>query len=93
VPTDDQRTALTAIGVDPDLVTWWQVVALAQYINGTLPAGDRLPLDGFVQHYRPLEFAKWLNGVTWTSEWPKFRVTDAASNPVTRPARPRSRRV
>ncbi len=61
--------------------------------RGNLAAGDRLPDDGVAFHYRPLEFAKWINGVTWASEWPKYQVVDAANHPVARPARPRSRRV
>jgi hypothetical protein len=68
-------------------------VVIAQYLDGTLPPAARVPNDGNVFHYRPLEFAKWLNGVTWASEWPKFEVTDAGGTAAAKPARPRSRRV
>ncbi len=55
---------------------WWTFVAIAQYITGTLQRASRIPLDGVTFHYDPRAFAKWLNGVTWGSEWPKFKVTD-----------------
>jgi hypothetical protein len=94
VLTPAERAAFVAIGVvDPDQLIWWLYVVLGQYLDGNLPRTARIPLDGFVFHYEPLAFAKWLNGVTWASEWPKFEVTDAAGAAVPRPARPRSRRV
>jgi hypothetical protein len=68
-------------------------VALAQYLNDTLPRASRMPFDGIVFHYEPLAFAKWLNNATWASEWPKFKVTDADGEAVSLPPRPRSRRV
>jgi hypothetical protein len=80
-------------GVSPIDVRWWPQVAQAQALEASLAAGDRLPRNGIVMHYRPLEFATWINEVTWSSEWPKFKITDAAGAAVARPARPRSRRV
>lgn len=91
--TAAERASLVAVGADPDDFPWWPLVVLAQHVDGTLPGADRLPLDGITFHYRPVDFAKWLNGVTWASEWPKYEVTDAAGTSVPRPARPRSRRV
>jgi hypothetical protein len=92
-PTPAERAALVALGVNPDQLTWWPFVAIAQYLDGSLPRASRLALDGLAFHYEPLAFAAWINGVTWASEWPKFEVTDAGGTPVPRPARPRSRRV
>ena len=59
-----------------------------------MPVSAKLPLDGRVYHYPPIDFVQWLNDVTWSSEWPKYRVTDATPPaPVARPATPRARRV
>ena len=91
--TQTELAALTAIGVDADQLFWWGDVVVAQLLDGVLPRDAQLPNSGVVWHYRPLEFAKWINGVTWASEWPKYEVTDAAGNAVPRPPRPRSRRV
>jgi hypothetical protein len=92
--TDADRVRFAAIGVDPELVAWWSSVALLQLLDGTLPTEAKLPLIGSVVHYRPLDFARWINQVTWEHEWPKYKVNDASGNPVTQtPPRPRSRRV
>jgi hypothetical protein len=94
VPTDTEKDALEANGVDLSLVGWWQVVALVQHLDASLSGDARLPFSGVVFHYQPLDFAKWINDVTWTHEWPKYQVVDAAGNAVTPPpVRPRSRRV
>jgi hypothetical protein len=53
---------------------------------------DLSPMGG-AWHLRPLDFMRWINGVTWASEWPKYQVTDANGVDVPRPPRPRSRRV
>jgi hypothetical protein len=92
-PTAAERILMLARGADPDRLAWWDDVKVGQVVEGSLAAADRVPDDGIVFHYRPLEFAKWINGVTWASEWPKFEVVDAAQQPVARPGRPRSRRV
>lgn len=58
-------------------------------------AGDpaaQLPADGVVWHYHPLGFMAWLNAITWRSEWPKYRVVDAAGAAVPVPGRPPPRR-
>jgi hypothetical protein len=94
IPTAAERAAMVTIGVNPDLLGWWPVVALLQLLDGTLTADARLPATGNVVHYRPIEFAKWLNQVTWASEWPKYEVTDAAGQPIPLLARrPTSRRI
>lgn len=94
VPTTAEQQAMTAIGVDPALLGWWQAVSLVQHLDPSLPRAARLPFAGPVIHYQPIDLARWINGVTWKSEWPKYRVTDAAGNAVTpAPARPRTRRV
>lgn len=50
---------MLARGADPDRLAWWDTVRLAQVLEGNLAAGDRLPDDGVVFHYGPLEFARW----------------------------------
>jgi hypothetical protein len=83
---------LQAIGVDVANVPWWGAVAGAQQWDVRVPATTRLPLNGIVYHYRPLEFAQWINDVTWASEWSKYRVVSAANPWGARPAAPRNRR-
>jgi len=92
-PTAAEQTTLTGDGVNLGQLGWWTAIAQAQNTEGSLDATQRLPDNGLVFHYRPLEFAKWINGVTWASEWPKFGVTDATGAAVARPAQPTSRRV
>ncbi len=83
-----EQAAFDARGIDPVRMQWWpQVAAHVAADLRALPPGARLPLDGVVNHVRPLEVTAWINGVTWRSEWPKYRVAGAA------PARSRSRRV
>jgi hypothetical protein len=63
---------------------WWVAAA-----NATLVAGEpakQLPRNGTVWRYPTLGFLRWVNGVTWASEWTKYRV---AGN---RPDTPRPRR-
>lgn len=92
-PADAERQRLVSIGVNPDLVPWWQTVALGTQLDPTLPPQARLNIDGWAFHVRPLEFMRWINDVTWASEWPKYRITDQNGAEVARPPRPRSRRV
>jgi hypothetical protein len=92
-PTPTETHMFAGAGVTAAQLRWWPNVAQAQALEASLVAGHRLPPNGIVLHYRPLEFAAWINDVTWSSEWPKFKITDAAGNALARPARPRSRRV
>jgi hypothetical protein len=43
-------------------------------------------------HDDPLDFMQWIDGVTWKSEWPKYRVTDAGGAGAAGAAAPRPRR-
>lgn len=88
-----ETQALTAIGVNTAQLGWWQAVALAQHLDPSIPRDARLPFGGNVLHYQPIDFARWINDVTWKSEWPKYRAVDAAGVAVPRPARPRTRRI
>ena len=67
-------------------MNWWREVELAT-LDPRLDADATLYPSGVVQHYDLLTFLPWLNGRTWRSEWPKYRVTDPAGVP----ARPRPR--
>ena len=69
---------------------WWNDVVPG--MNGAADATSQLPADGVVWHYHPLGFMAWVNGVTWRSEWPKYRIVDAAGTAVPAPARPPRRR-
>jgi hypothetical protein len=74
-----------------DLMWWADVVPV---MNAALAAEPlaQLPADAVVWHYHPLGFLAWLNELTWKSEWPKYRVKDAAGAAVPVPARPPPRR-
>ena len=71
---------------------WWSDVVPGMNGALNLDTAARLPEDGVVWHYHPLGFMAWLNGRTWRSEWPKYRVVDAAGAPVPVPPRPPQRR-
>jgi hypothetical protein len=88
-PTAAERQRLEGIGVDPDLVPWWPVGVQGTFLDTTLSADARLDLEGWAFHFRPLDFMRWINGVTWASEWPKYEM----GADVAQPQRPRSRRV
>jgi N-acetylmuramoyl-L-alanine amidase len=92
-PSAAEAQAMTAIGVDTAQLGWWQAVSLVQHLDPSVPRDARLPFAGPVFHYQPIDFARWINDVTWKSEWPKYKVVDAANVPVGRPARPQTRRV
>ena len=92
-PTDAQRSALQPIGVNPDLVRWWKTAAEYQLWDANRPASATLPIDGQVYHYFPLDFLKWINDVTWASEWPKYQMKNLDGTDMQRPAKPRPRRV
>jgi len=91
--SDADKTGLTALGVDVTLVTWWPATAQAMALDPRIIAADRLPVDGQVFHYQPFDFLRWINKITWNSEWPKYQVLDAAGHAQAAPAQPRSRRV
>ena len=93
-PSAAEAAALQGLGVDPAAVAWWPDVQRRQFWDLRTPFAAKLPLDGRVYHYEPIDFMQWLNDLTWSSEWPKYRVTAGApAIPVARPATPRSRRV
>jgi len=95
-PSSAERKRLEAIGVNPDLVNWWQDAALNTALHPTLPASARMNREGYAFHMQPLDFMRWINHLTWASEWPKYQVTDAngAAVPLApNHLRPRSRRV
>ena len=71
-PTAEERQRLAGIGVNPDLVPWWREVALS--LSAVLPPQALLKRDGMAFHIPPLDFMRWINEVTWASEWPKYKV-------------------
>jgi hypothetical protein len=79
--------------VDPNLVALWPWGAQGTLLDPTLPADGRLNPEGWAFHFRPLDFMRWINGVTWASEWPKYQIKDEHGADVAKPQRPRSRRV
>ena len=87
-----EQATLEGLGVDVDLVTWWPDVARAMALDPNTIAVNRLPDDGNVFHYQPFDFLRWINSVTWQSEWPKYQVHDAGGNAQAAPPQPRSRR-
>lgn len=91
--SDADKAALTALGVDVTLVTWWPTTAQAMALDPRIIAADRLPADGQVFHYQTFDFLRWINKITWNSEWPKHQVLDAAGHAQAAPPQPRSRRV
>ncbi len=82
--TADERADFVTRGIDLDLADWWRAVAAHTLAD---PSGLTLPANGWVIQVRPDDFITWINGVTWRSEWPKYRTGTPA------PARPRSRRI
>jgi hypothetical protein len=90
--TTAERAELTAIGVDTTMVNWWSDVSARMFWDVITPVTAKLPADGRVFHYDPIDFMQWLNNLTWTSEWPKYRVR-AGGAAAARPAAPRPRRV
>jgi hypothetical protein len=90
--TAQETAAVTAAGADPALVRWWTDAIANQFWQVGLAVEHKLRFDGLVYHYAPLDFMRWLNGVTWASEFPKYRVTDAGAD-VSLPVKPRARRL
>jgi hypothetical protein len=96
VPDAAERARLQGIGVNPDLVPWWREAAALTQLHPTLPGHGKLNLPGYAFHVEPLKFMRWINEITWASEWPKYAVTDAAGAAVPQAPdhlRPRSRNV
>ena len=77
--------AVTAVGE-----SWWNDVSGPTRLE--VQATD-LPKNGIVWQYAMTDFLRWINGVTWASEWPKYGAVDAANAPVPLPPRPNSRTV
>jgi len=67
---------------------WWKKASEATRLDGG--PQNSLPDNGFVWQYDVVDFLTWINGVTWTSEWPKYEVT-VGGNPAPVPARPLTR--
>jgi hypothetical protein len=63
---------------------WWQAAASSTLLE--IDPGRRLPQNGLVWRYPMLAFLKWINDITWASEWTKYRVDG------NRPDKPRPRR-
>jgi hypothetical protein len=57
---------------------WWPLVVPPMNTELATEPLAQLPADKVVWHYHPLGFMAWLNDLTWKSEWPKFRIVDAA---------------
>ena len=92
-PSPAEAAMQQALGVDSTAVNWWSDVYVRQFWDVGMPRTAKLPQDGRVYHYEPIDFMQWLNDLTWSSEWPKYRVTAGAPPAsVARPAAPRSRR-
>jgi hypothetical protein len=92
-PSAAERMAMQGIGVNPDLVPWFDKVTITQLWNAQLSLSAILRTDGLVYHYSPLDFLRWINDVTWKSEWPKYKVVDAFGKDMQAPSKPRPRRV
>ncbi|MGN6106370.1 MAG: N-acetylmuramoyl-L-alanine amidase [Kofleriaceae bacterium] len=88
-PTAAEAATLTANGFDPNTPSWWNAVSLTTaWLDDALPPRAQLSPIGFVWHYRALDVARWLNGVTWRHERQKYASATAAQM-----VRPPSRRV
>ena len=93
LPSTAEATALHALGVDAAAVAWWSDVQMRQHWDLCTPPSAKLPPNGRVYHYQPLDFMQWLNDLTWSSEWPKYRITSGTpAAPAARPTTPRPRR-
>jgi hypothetical protein len=81
----------TQRAVSASAETWWPEVSAA--IRNEAAAGMNLPANGIAWHYTMTNFLEWINQITWSSEWQKYGVIDAAGAPAPVPARPITRRV
>ena len=91
VPEGNEAAALQANGVDLSLLGWMNLVEGVTIFSRLYPEDGRLPRGFGEVHYDPDLFMPWLNNRTWHSEWPKYRLKDAAGAPLATPAQPRPR--
>ena len=92
----DRLAALPALAATQSVLIWaseaWWRAASAPARHED-QAAKNLPANGLVWHYPLLGFLPWINDITWTSEWDKYKVVDAAGARVARPFKPKSRRI
>ena len=67
---------------------WWNNVSgpTGFEVNAT-----DLPKSGIFWQYSMTNFLKWINDITWASEWPKYGAVDSSNVPLPLPPRPNSR--
>jgi len=92
-PTPADVAILTGNQIDPALMSWWPEVAHATMTDASLPPDSQMDVGGWAFHFQPSDILRWINDLTWRSEWLKYRVTDDQGNDMSCPVRPRSRRV
>jgi hypothetical protein len=68
---------------------WWRDVCGP--LRHEQDAAQDLHIGDNLHFYPTTDFLAWINDITWTSEWDKFAVVDAAGQPVLRPNRPPTR--
>ena len=92
----DRVAALPALAATQGVSVWagedWWSAASAPGRQED-DAAKNLPADGLVWHYPLLSFLPWINGITWTSEWDKYKVVNNAGARVDRPLTPTRRRI
>jgi hypothetical protein len=92
----ERLTALPVLAANQGVSIWansdWWPAASAPGRHED-DAAKNLPADGLVWHYPLLSFLPWINDITWTSEWDKYKVVNAAGARVDRPLKPKPRRI
>ena len=74
---------VTQRAVSASTQSWWAEATGA--LRHEDAAAANLPADGMVWHYGMTDFLRWINGVTWASEWQKYGAAGPAPNrPITR---------
>ena len=68
---------------------WWRETTSAA--RSEVDPFANLPANGVVWRYTMTSFLRWLNDITWTSEWSKYGAVDSANRPLARPVIPNSR--
>jgi len=91
IPEGNDIAAFQVNGVDVSLLGWMNLVEGVTIFSRLYPEDGRLPRGFGEVHYDPDSFMQWLNDRTWHSEWPKYRLKDAAGAPLATPAQPRPR--